>query len=160
MAFGRKRRKPKKKVGGWLAARKRREKRAQIIEVQRKKFEKFRIKHPEFAERIEEIRTRAAEGYQIPRSDYDVAEHSEDMYALALQMTKHILIDLDEVFSEKSNSNPYLALAKAASVAGYSNKVLSKIARTIKSARKNKVDPDAFLDYRKTLGKEVDKIEE
>ena len=157
MTFGKKRRKKKKKVAGFVGLNERREKKAELLEVQQKEFEKFRTRHPKLAKALEEIRSDAAEGYQIPKTDYNVGDHLRDVYELVLQMgdeRKKVLAELDEIFSRKSNSTRYLALMKAASVPGFNEKALSKSAQRIKTAVKIRVPLDDFEDYRKGVDKQ------
>jgi hypothetical protein len=154
MAFGKKVRRRKRKGKGLVGAQKRREKAAKLLEVQQIQLEKFKLNYPHFAEDFEEIRANAAEGYQIPKTDYEVADHLLEGYELVLRMgreRKAVLKDLNAIYSRKSDSNPYLSLLKALSVPGYNEKILSKLAQSILKAFEGSIPPDDFNDHR--LGK-------
>jgi hypothetical protein len=154
MAFGKKRRR-RKKVGGLVGAQSRRDKKEKLLVDQQKQLKRFKARHPELGNALEDIRSKAAEGYQIPKSDYEVGDHLLDIFELALQageQRKAILAELDAIFAQKSGSNKYLALLKAASFPGYNEKLLSKNAQRLRGAIRDGVDPDDFEDYRKNFG--------
>lgn len=155
MAFGIKRRR-RKKVGGLVGAQARRDKREKLLAKQQEELEKFKTRYPKFGEVLDDIRSNAAEGYQIPKTDYDVSDHLAEVFELALQagdQRKVMLAELDAIFARRSGSNKYLALLKAASVPGYSEKELSKNAKKVRGAIKEGIELDSFEDYRKNFGK-------
>lgn len=154
MALGKRRRK-RRKIG-LAGAEARRAKKAKLLETQQKEFEKFRDRYPKFGEALDEIREKALEGYQIPKSDYEVGDHLQDVYELVLQMgeqRKAILAELDQIYSRRSGANKYLALLKAASAPGYNEKMLSKGAQRIRVAFKDRVPLDDFETHRKAVRK-------
>jgi hypothetical protein len=152
MAFGRKR--TRRKSGRGLAGiAKRREKRAEVLEAEQRAWKKFKRSHAKFAKAIEEIREKAANGYQRPKSEYELKDHLFDIYELLLDANaeerKAMLRELDKIYSRRSNATRYLALLRAASVPGYDSKKLSKSAGSIKKAIRERVPLDEFEDHRK-----------
>ncbi|MFK4488504.1 hypothetical protein [Bradyrhizobium sp. USDA 336] len=124
MAFGKKRLR-RKKMNGLAGAPARRKKKENLMAKQQKELGQFKETHPEFGEALDEIRSKAADGYQR-ECDYDVADHLMDVFELILNagaQRKVLLRELDAIFSRRSGSNRYLSLLKAASVNGYSEKL-------------------------------------
>ncbi|MFB6418945.1 hypothetical protein [Bradyrhizobium tunisiense] len=162
MAFGKKRLRRKRKVGGLVVLSARRKAKEKLIAKQEKELDQFKARHPEFGEALDEIRAKAADGYQR-ECNYDVADHLSDVFELALNagtQRKLMMRELDAIFSRRSGANRYLSLMKAASVPSYNEKLLSKSAKRVQGAIKDGIRPENFEDYRKGFGKRDPKTPE
>ncbi|WP_018457505.1 hypothetical protein [Bradyrhizobium sp. WSM4349] len=102
---------------------------------------------------LSKISRDSAEGFQIPRSDYEVGHQLHDLYKLIHRMSKEdratLLTELSAIYPGRKGASKYHALVRAGSISGYNNKkVISQCARKLENAIKAKVPLEEFDDFR------------
>src|SRR4051794_32994175 len=121
MALGKKCR-PQKSSAGLQGAARRKKKLIKKFEAEERARERFRLKWPDIAATFDQIRVDAAV-FQEPRFEYALRDQMENVFELWSRLNpkerRFVLRDLNKVYPTKSESTPYLAVMKAASIPGY-----------------------------------------
>src|SRR5437868_6906652 len=104
MAFGKKRRHPKKSNAGLQGAARRKKKVRKKIEAEEQARERFRLKWPEIGARLDQIRARAA-AFQEMKFEYALSDQMEEVFelwsGLSPKERKFVLRDLNKVYPTK-----------------------------------------------------------
>lgn len=126
----------------------------QRAEAERADWEDLLLSDRAAKRALSKISQNSAEGFQAPRSSYDLGDQLRDLYELIVPMTKEgritLLKELAAIYPRRKGASRYHALVRAGSIRGYNNaKVISHRARRLEDAIKAKVPLEEFDSFRK-----------